>query len=147
MRLNFVCVALTLAVISNVGFAREYPLEQKVASVDAGRMIDVSDTSVQRTKYLLENVSSKYGITQEKAADLASFAMNELKKENQRVGTIEFLEGALIACADSRDWKNDLSKFTSVYLKTRIDFKVTHEVAVRSFIALQTTLINASGKK
>ena len=118
----------------------------KVASIDAGRRIASDDASIDRAEKLLSAISRKYEISEERAANMAATAKEELKKKNVYASLLDMLDGALIIYPINQDKKDEhaLASFLALYDMLRIDGTMTHQEAIGYFISLLNSLKGAS---
>lgn len=128
--------------------AAEPTLAYKFAVLSAGKQINQQDTSVARADHLLDLAAKQYHITRDEAANMAINIADLAKKRNAQANPLEVLDGATIyGAADSRQWqkdKNTLAEFGALYVNNRTQVGMSHEIAVRALVALQTSIINAT---
>ena len=111
------------------------PLEQQVATIDAGRYIPSADSSVQRAKYLLSSTAKIYRISQAQAADVAAKGKEIIMKSGVEVGIMDILDGALTLCEMSCSL-DELRSFVSYYATIRQTTKQSHQQAIHGLVVL-----------
>ncbi|WP_215782033.1 hypothetical protein [Paludibacterium sp. B53371] len=129
--------------------AVEPSLAYKFAALAAEKPISQQDTSVAHAKSLLDLAAKQYNITPDEAANMSLRIADLAKKSSVNANPLEILEGATIyGAVDSKQWKKDkenFAKFGALYVANRTQVGASHEVAVRSLVALQTSIINTGG--
>ena len=146
MRIMCFALGVVLAVPAFAG-PKDKPIEWQIASIDARRFVADDDRSVLRAKRLLAGVSKCYGVKPVLAANMATKGKDILAQDKIEVDVMDVLDGALTACADPDQWKHDLPEFISAYITIRRTTGFTHHKAVRSYIGIQVSAINAGGKR
>lgn len=144
--MKIMCFALGV-VLAVPAFAAptDKPVEWQVASIDAGRELAADDRAVLRAKRVLAGVSKCYAVKPMQATNMAADIKVALSKQKIEVDLMELLDGALTACADPKQWKHDLSAFMAHYMTIRQTTGFTHHKAVRAYIGIQVSAINATG--
>jgi len=113
----------------------DMPLELKVASVDAGYLLDSSDSAVARMRSLLNAIAEVYRIKPIRAADMAA-ALKKYSGEHGRPVTIaEALDWALIACEHICSEK-ELAQNMAEYAASR-NTGQTHHQAIHGLVILK----------
>jgi Tfp pilus assembly protein PilV len=68
-------------------------LEQKLASIDANRIVNTDTSAVNRFHYLLKSLHDATGVDQSVIADKAAFGKHELhERYGNEVSALEFME-------------------------------------------------------
>lgn len=132
MKFVVVLIALFACVASA---APEPPLEVKVASIDAGKWIDPSDTSVARIKALLGNAQAIYATPQTELADISARVKEMAKQKGLTVSIGELLDFALIAC-ETKCTKKQFADSLTNYMLARSTAGQSHHQATRGFVIL-----------
>lgn len=115
--------------------AAEAPLEVKVASIDAGKWVDPSDTSVPRIKALLGSVQSVYALPQTEIADIAAKTKGIANSKKLVVTISELLDFALIIC-ETKCTKKQLVEYLSNYVVARSTTGQSHHQATHGLVIL-----------
>jgi hypothetical protein len=122
------CFGVFFAVFLAISASAQEPITEqsiayRVAAIDAGRHIALSDTSVARAAQLLADVAQKYGVTQEKAADMAAVGRDKLLEKQIKSSLIDMLDGSLVVF-DAWPGKKDvefLASFIASYVVLRME--------------------------
>lgn len=148
-KLAILLLACASAHIAIAGPADD-PLEYKVATIDAGRYIGSTDTSVARIKKLLTDVQRVYKTSPEDSANAAVFIKNTAAKSGVQVSTADVLDFALIAC-DTKCTFDEYKDNLIQYVQLRIaPHRPTHQEATHGFLILNyvaKTELAKRGKK
>lgn len=123
--------------------AADMPVEQKLATVDAGHLVSANDPIVSSARELLAKAGEMYGIDQAQAADMAYAASKAAREHGASISAIEVLEAATLV------WVKGSAKFEeSCAMYVNLRDTMSHAEAIVSLKGLNKSIAAgyASGK-
>lgn len=134
MKMAVVTIAMLMSLVAGALGAGE-PMEYKVAVIDAGLYLPQTDSSVDRARRLLVAVSKIYGITPERAADMAAKVKQIAQKEGIGISVLDLFDWSLVAC-ERTCTDRDLADFLAMYATARSKAGQTHHQTMRGLLLI-----------
>ncbi len=147
MELSKKSALIALAISCLPAFAANDSWEYKLATIDVGKFIPESDTSVARIRGLLIETQRVYKIDPTKAGDQAVLLKTEVAKKGTSISVADVLDFALIAC-DTKctpdEYTDNIVQYAQIRMATH---RPTHQQATHAFLIISYVAKNELAKQ